>query len=561
MSFCSVLLARATDYWRDMLKDNTKEEIKQYNSLYDDDDDSQCTDKAADKAAKYPHIKKASDQQTIPACFFDTHKVDSSRAANDSPEPAGDWFFSVKEDGYLVILSRQGHNWSMQTRKGKELYPPEDFLKGLSESKELPDVMVGELITHENCWNENGFGDIENRAVKRNEQFSKLAKIWWMNTKQDYEKMASRNTLTNIEAWTGLRIKIFSFPQEINYNIGETYDHNIQIMKKSIHNHPWIGMCHMQRVPKHDLQFIIDIFTRVVQMGLEGIVLVDPDVSYADLKGKKGKKDQKAKYFFKLKPKHVLHVRAYTYVGQQQKDGKPEYIYQTEAEGQTVKFHDQMPNIRGNFSRIKYMEFALDVNNFQCRKGFRHMHFAQKDDMSMVVRAWTKGQDAADPVDKKADELVKEILLIGDTSRGCKTKDRVFNPRGYKMCEDEDFKMAMNGKRRALEKERASGGCQEEPACGGGEEERACEGGKEERVSGGAAEERACEGGQEERASGGAASKRPLKRSFAGIRTPDGRWQQGPNAPQHMRLNPYIVDVDYKKMDKLTQKLHESLRA
>ena len=67
MSFCSVLLARATDYWREMLKDNTKQEIKQYNSQYD----SQCTD----KATQYAAIKAASDEQTIPEFFFDTHWI------------------------------------------------------------------------------------------------------------------------------------------------------------------------------------------------------------------------------------------------------------------------------------------------------------------------------------------------------------------------------------------------------------------------------------------------------------------------------------------------------
>jgi hypothetical protein len=535
MSFCSVLLARATDYWREMLKDNTKQEIKQYNSQYD----SLCTD----KAAKYAHIKNASDQQTIPACFFDTHKVDSSRAAHDSQDLPGDWFFSVKEDGYLVILSRHGQNWSMQTRKGKELYPPEDFLKGLSQSKELPDVMVGELITHQNCWNENGYEDIKLRAKKRNEQFFKLQKIWWMNHLQDYEKIKERNTTKNTDAWTGLRIKIFSFPQENTYDIGQTYCQNMKIMKGAIHNHPWIGMCFMQRVPKDHPKLLIDIFTRVVQMGLEGIVLVDPDVFYANLK------DGKAKNFFKLKPKHVLPKQKYKYLCEEKTDGKTEYTYETEAEGQTVRFHDQMPNIRKNESRIKYMEFAQDVNNFQCHKGIRHMHFAQDDDISMVVSAWTRGQHAADPVDKTAYDLVKEILMIGDTSRGCITRDRVFNPRGYEMCEDEDFHEAKNARRREADKAAAD-------AVAAHKKLKAAE-------NAGACS-RPCSGN-------------PLRQRASGGTSVDGKWVPGGNRedlcgaapPQDMRLNPYIVDVDYmkidkkinKKMDKLTQQLHESLRA
>jgi Trm5-related predicted tRNA methylase len=59
--------------------------------------------------------------------------------------------------------------------------------------------------------------------------------------------------------------------------------------------------------------------------------------------------------------------------------------------------------------------------------------------------------------------------------------------------------------------------------------------------------------------------------SVGGEWVPGGKSEHlcGAAPPQQMRLNPYIVDVDYmkidkkinKKMDKLTQQLHESLRA
>ena len=559
MHFDPSLLARAEDYWREELIQNTRNNIKTYNkeraakatsrflknrSILTQETSEQIDNSIEDWWCKgysqYDQIKHASDLKTIPDFFFDTHEDDK----DGSPVDPGHWFFSVKEDGYLVILSRdwKTQNWSLQTRKGVAYYPPLDFLSGLKKSTQLPDVMVGELITDEKCWDENGFGDIENRAVKRNQQFSKLAKIWWNKAHPEDTKQAERDLDKNTKAWTGLRIKIFSFPSPQNtHNIRETYCQNFQKMCAAIHNHPWIGMCNMLKVRKDHPELIIDIFRRVVQMGLEGIVLVEPDVKYADLNHPEDKK------FFKLKPKTVLPLRYYKPVHpffQVKPDGTTkEYTYETEVKGKKIRFHDLIEIQRRNYSRIKYMEFARDVHNFQCHQGIRHTHFAQDDDMSMEVSAWTRGQDAAHDAADDADKLVKKILLVGDTSRGCITRARVLNPKGWNKCIDTDFAPAMNSKRRQQQeqdkvandkvakdevvkdevvKDEVEDACS--PPCGGG---------------------------------GSSPCKRRagMRRAGAGVMVGD-RWiarnrdqlhgaagAAGAAHAQEMRLNPYIVDV------------------
>ncbi len=163
------------------------------------------------------------------------------------------------------------------------------------------------------------------------------------------------------------------------------------------------------------------------------------------------------------------------------------------------------------------------------------MHFAMHDDMSMEVSAWTRGQDAADDA---ADKLVKKILLVGDASRGCITRARVFNPKGWNKCFEADFNPAMNSKRRQQQEqdkvandEVAKDEVEDEvedacsPPCGGG---------------------------------GSSPCKRRavIKRAPAGIMV-NGRWTVGRDRnelhgaagaagaahAQEMRLNPYIVDV------------------
>jgi hypothetical protein len=115
-------LWRATDFWRQGLLQEVRNDIKKYNQRQLDQG-----------ATNYTKIKKAKDEQNLPTEFFVKVK---------------DWLWSVKEDGYLVKLIRDENNkWSMRTRKDTLLCPPPAFLQGLETNEELPSLMVGELVT------------------------------------------------------------------------------------------------------------------------------------------------------------------------------------------------------------------------------------------------------------------------------------------------------------------------------------------------------------------------------------------------------------------------------
>jgi hypothetical protein len=79
---------RATDFWREGLKEIVREDIKRNNKQTLPKD-----------TTIYKKIQKAKDEQNLPAEFF----VDVTG-----------WLWSVKEDGYLVKLIRnQKNKWSM----------------------------------------------------------------------------------------------------------------------------------------------------------------------------------------------------------------------------------------------------------------------------------------------------------------------------------------------------------------------------------------------------------------------------------------------------------------
>jgi hypothetical protein len=117
MPFDPSLLVRAEDYWREDLREKIRDNIGKYNSqrnqmakdcFYSFDVhkttsdaseqiDSEIVDWWGKGYSQYDEIKAASNLKTIPESFFDTHEDNE----NCSPVPPGDWFFSVKEDGYL----------------------------------------------------------------------------------------------------------------------------------------------------------------------------------------------------------------------------------------------------------------------------------------------------------------------------------------------------------------------------------------------------------------------------------------------------------------------------
>jgi hypothetical protein len=144
------------------------------------------------------------------------------------------------------------------------LFPPPAFLKGLEQNKELPSLMVGELVTNFTGCAEDSRTDTDKRNKERNEQFGKLIRVF-----------KGRE-----EVWDGLRVKIFSFPHSMNMedehssrSMQETYEHYSKVMQQTLQYHPHIGMCRFGTLKS--TQHAIDIFNSVVQMGLEGIVIVD----------------------------------------------------------------------------------------------------------------------------------------------------------------------------------------------------------------------------------------------------------------------------------------------
>jgi len=282
--------------------------------------------------------------------------------------------WSIKEDGYFVMLKRDTHNkWSMRTRTEFLLKPPDGFLAGLETNTALPSVLIGELVTEWNVCEEKYRSSAETRGQRRNEQFAKIHKIFEGDKNKDN--------------WFNLRVKVFAFPTAVtasgdNTTVGEQYDASVQCMQNSFHNHQHIGVCKFAEVKS--TADAIRVFNLVVQMGLEGIVIVNPGVPYADLDGN----------FFKLKQKIVSDKQQVTPLHGIKKihpHKKTEYAYQTTIENETMRFFDQQPHTgefaKARHARIKWMEYVPEMaGKFPCNEaGYRHMHFATYEDMTVEV--------------------------------------------------------------------------------------------------------------------------------------------------------------------------------
>ena len=282
---------RTKDFWREGLNEDVRNDIKLNNA-----------NNLKEKTSYYTKIKNAKVEQNLPAEFF----VDVT-----------DWLWSVKEDGYLVKLIRnEKHQWSMRTRKNTLLFPPPAFLQGLEQNKELPSFMVGELVTNFTGCAEELRSDTANHTKVRNKQFGKLIRVFYGGE----------------DVWNGLRVKIFSFPhssmdmedEHSSRSMQETYKHYSKVMQKTIQHHPHIGMCRFGTLK--NTQHAIDIFNSIVQMGLEGIVIVNANAQYGALDDPRTGDNAENQLFFKLKQKIVLPGRQVTQVKQIErwKDGEIE---------------------------------------------------------------------------------------------------------------------------------------------------------------------------------------------------------------------------------------------
>jgi hypothetical protein len=209
--------------------------------------------------------------------LYDSTLLEFQQAERDKTLPADffvdvtGWYWSVKEDGYFVKLRRNDNNeWEMSTRPGTLLNPPRSFLAGLKENDGLPNVMFGELVTSFTECDPQDRKDISKRTVLRNKQFAKLNKIF----------PRGRQLECKPEHWEGLRVKIFSFPLS-ELSIAKAYELYSKALARSWKLHQHIGMCRYGKL--ESTTHAIEIFKGVVQMGLEGIVIVDPSVQYGTM--------------------------------------------------------------------------------------------------------------------------------------------------------------------------------------------------------------------------------------------------------------------------------------
>jgi hypothetical protein len=188
-----------------------------------------------------------------------------------------------------------------------------------------------------------------------------------------------------------------------------------------------------------------------VQLGLEGIVIVHPDVKYGALTDPRTDDDAAKKLFFKLKQKIVLPGRQITKLGNKEihKDGELENQYEytiMDENKQTIKFTDQQDRTDGSYgsySRIKYMEFVPGdeegegFNRFPCTQGYRHMHFATNDDESVQVPACRNFH---------LDENIREVLAWDNSNNRILNWDQLqdldqldeimlFNPKPFALRE------------------------------------------------------------------------------------------------------------------------------
>ena len=159
-------------------------------------------------------------------------------------------------------------------------------------------------------------------------------------------------------------------------------------MLETLQHHPHIGMCNFGKL--QDTKHAIDIFKSVVQMGLEGIVIVKTDDKYGALLDDHGNDTCNLFKLYKLKQKNcTVGTRLQNKKNKKkvQKDGEDvlehEYtifLKQKNKGGEEfetqITFSDLQDKQDSVSATIKYMERATNVGNtFQHHNGYRHIHF------------------------------------------------------------------------------------------------------------------------------------------------------------------------------------------
>jgi DNA polymerase III epsilon subunit-like protein len=296
------------------------------------------------------------------------------------------WSICLKWDGFYVRLKRDAvdkDKWRMYTRSGNELHPPKSFLESL-RSLEFPDgmEMEGELVfdSDQKC-NPAAQNNVEKRIQKRTEDFAKL-------------HISSLRSTKSFTSWHRLRLVLFAFPV-MGQTFRESFKYGKKLIVDSKDQHAHITACGYYRLKSTKQAF--DIFTTVVQMGCEGVIVRDPNAVYEN----RTETDKTKSKVFKMKQKIVTDNEQIIELSGEptrKKDGteKEEIDYKVMAfkvhdtdiacEITFKDWRDAVVGPGGIQQKLKFHEkakwkMAWDLNE----KGYRHICFATDQDVSYPV--------------------------------------------------------------------------------------------------------------------------------------------------------------------------------
>jgi hypothetical protein len=301
------------------------------------------------------------------------------------------WWMCLKMDGFYVRLKRDGDRWCICTRKGTELHPPRSFLQNLSLSFPEGMEIEGEVVfdTDQTCTPDDR-KSAEKRIENRYRQFNKL-KISSLRSKKDFN------------AWHKLRIVVFAFPMA-DKTFKESWQMGVDIMINMENAPKHIVIC--RYVTVKNTADAIQIFKGVVQMGLEGLVIRNPDTKYTS----EANSDKRNSPIFKMKQKIVTESEQSfkeTGTSKRDKDGKikeeKEYTVtafraRDQDNPQTCKFSEwrqcNAADPNNNISqKLKFFEKASRFLGWGMNYiGIRHLCLATAQDVTFEVPAVLNGQ-------------------------------------------------------------------------------------------------------------------------------------------------------------------------
>ena len=322
------------------------------------------------------------------------------------------WSICLKWDGFYVRLKRESESgkWRMHTRSGNELHPPKSFLESLrSLIFPVGMEMEGELVfdSDQTCAPADR-NNVENRIQKRTQDFAKL----------HFSSLRSTKSFT---AWHRLRLVLFAFPV-LGQSFRESFKNGKKLMVDSSDQHTHITACAYCKLKSTQEAF--DIFTTVVQMGCEGVIVRDPGAVYEN----RAETDKKKSTVFKMKQKIVTDEQQKIELSGEptrKKDGteKAEIGYKVAAfkvhsadRPCEFTFKDWRSTAAGPTGvieqKLKFHEkarwkMAWDLNE----KGYRHTCFATDQDVSVPVPA-TRDDDVKSEYDREIIAKIETHLFV-----------------------------------------------------------------------------------------------------------------------------------------------------